>query len=187
MTTPSDNDVASLVRRAAAGDQSAWRDLVHRYSTLIWSVTRAHRLSLADAADAAQHTWTAFAEHLPTLRHPERVAGWLATTARRESLRILVLRGREVLADQLEDADPPEHGPEPQALRSARDRMLWRAFATLPERCRQLLGLLAHAPEMTYVQVSRALGIKVNSIGQTKGRCLAVLRRRFTSLNGGER
>ena len=68
-------------------------------------------------------------------------------------------------------------------LRSARDRMLWQAFAALPGRCRDLLGLLAQAPELTYPQLGRALGINVNSVGQTRGRCLALLRRRLAMVD----
>jgi RNA polymerase sigma factor (sigma-70 family) len=144
-------------------------------------VTRAHRLRGADAADASQNTWAALAEHLPRLRDPDRVAGWLATTARRECLRILLQGRREVPLEGLEIGTYEE----PAVFRTARDRLLWQAFATLPARCRQLLGLVAHAPELTYVQLSRALGIKVNSIGQTRGRCLDVLRRRLILLGGG--
>jgi DNA-directed RNA polymerase specialized sigma24 family protein len=49
----------------------------------------------------------------------------------------------------------------------------------LSQRCRQLLGLLAHAPELTYVQLSRALGLKLSSIGRTRGRCLEELRHKL--------
>lgn len=73
---------------------------------------------------------------------------------------------------------------EPRVLRDIRDRLLWDAFARLPARCRKLLGLLAHAPELTYVQLSRALGLQVASIGRTRGRCLTELRRRLTRLEG---
>ena len=62
-------------------------------------------------------------------------------------------------------------------------RDLLQAFASLPGRCRHLLGLLAQAPELTYPQLGRALGINVNSIGQTRGRCLALLRRRLAMLD----
>jgi RNA polymerase sigma factor (sigma-70 family) len=170
-----------LIHRASRGDEEAWHELVHRHAAVVWSVTRAHRLRGADAADASQNTWAALAEHLPKLRDPERVAGWLATTARRECLRILLQGRREVPLDEIEVGTYEE----PTVFRTARDKLLWQAFATLPGRCRQLLGLLAHAPELTYVQLSRALGIKVNSIGQTRGRCLDVLRRRLILLGGG--
>jgi RNA polymerase sigma factor (sigma-70 family) len=170
-----------LIDRAARGDEAAWHELVHRHASVVWSVTRAHRLRGADAADASQNTWAALAQHLPKLRNPERLAGWLATTARRECLRILLQGRREVPLDEIEI---PAY-EEPEVFRSARDKLLWQAFGALPDRCRQLLGLLVHAPELTYVQLSRALGIKVNSIGQTRGRCLQTLRRKLLLLGGG--
>jgi len=170
-----------LIHRATRGDEDAWHELVHRHAAVVWSVTRAHRLRGADAADASQNTWAALAEHLPRLRNPDRLAGWLATTARRECLRILLQGRREVPLEEMEIGSYEE----PEVFRTARDQLLWQAFETLPARCRQLLGLLAHAPELTYVQLSRALGIKVNSIGQTRGRCLDVMRRKLTLLGGG--
>lgn len=176
-------DIVELVRRARDGDQPAWRELVGRYASLVWAVAREHRLDRADAADASQNTWIALAEHLGSLRDPARIAGWLATTARRECLRIHTARRREVLADWLDEPAPDERGPEPRVLRAARDRALWRAFGLLPRRCRQLLGLFAHAPELTYAQLCAALGIKVNSIGRTRGRCLVELRRRLAVLD----
>jgi RNA polymerase sigma factor (sigma-70 family) len=170
-----------LITRATQGDEEAWQELVHRHAPIVWSVTRAHRLRGADAADASQNTWTLLAEHLPRLRRPDRLAGWLATTARRECLRILLQGRRELPLDEIDvrvEVEPP-------ALTRVRDQLLWQAFARLPTRCRQLLGLLAHAPELTYVQISRALGINLNSIGRTRGRCLEDLRRKLTLLGGG--
>ena len=76
-----------LAKAAAGGDEAAWRALVERFSGLIWSVTRAYRLGAADAADVFQTTWLRLAEHIGRLDHPEYVGAWLATTARRESLR----------------------------------------------------------------------------------------------------
>ncbi|SDC92812.1 RNA polymerase sigma factor [Actinokineospora iranica] len=176
---------AELIRRAADGDQDAWRALVDRYSVMVWRVARAHRLDHADAADVSQSTWVALAEHIGELRAPERLAAWLSTTARRESLRVLAHRGREVRAaawPDRADAAQEDRWPEATALRGARDDALWRAFASLPGRCRELLGLLAFAPELTYAQLGRALGLATGSVGTTRGRCLDVLRRKLTAL-----
>jgi RNA polymerase sigma factor (sigma-70 family) len=182
-----------LVRGVLSGDDKAWSALVREYAPLVWAVARRHRLSRADAADASQNTWIAVARRLPTLRRPERLAGWIATTARRECLKIHAARGREIPADRLDVPEPSGvvagcgvadlDGPEPAVLRSARDRLLWQAFASLPGRCRDLLGLLAQAPELTYAQLGAALGINVNSVGQTRGRCLDLLRRRLAVLD----
>lgn len=174
---------SDLVRRVLAGDDTAWAALVREYAPLVWAVARRHRLSRADAADASQNTWIAVAQRLSTLRRPDRLAGWIATTARRECLKIHAARGREIPADRVEMPEPTDGGPEPVVLRSARDRLLWQAFASLPGRCRDLLGLLAQAPELTYAQLGRALGINVNSVGQTRGRCLELLRRRLELLD----
>ncbi len=174
---------SDIVRRVLSGDDAAWSALVGRYAPLVWSVARRHRLSRADAADAAQNTWVAVAERLPTLRRPDRLAGWIATTARRECLKIHAEHGREVPADRLDAPGPADGCPEPAVLRSARDRELWRAFASLPGRCRDLLALLAQAPELTYPQLGRALGISVHSVGRTRGRCLDLLRRRLATFD----
>ena len=173
---------AELVRAAAADDQSAWQALVHRFGGLVWAVAREHGLSTSDAADVSQATWLNLARQLPNLRCPERLAGWLATTARREAARVVAARGRELPVDWLA-ATEPAAGPAPDQAVVAADaeHVLWRALAELPQRCRQLLRLVAHAPELSYAQAARALGIQLGSVGPIRGRCLAALRRKLTS------
>src|SRR5438477_2254696 len=85
-----------LVRAAARGDQAAWNELVERFQGLVWATARAHRLSRTDAADVAQTVWLRLVENLDRIREPEHLGGWLAKTARRESLRFLRLNGREL-------------------------------------------------------------------------------------------
>ncbi|PPK64539.1 sigma-70 family RNA polymerase sigma factor [Actinokineospora auranticolor] len=175
---------AELLGRAVAGDQQAWRALVQRYSRLVWRVARAHRLDAADAADVSQNTWIALTEHAAAIRMPDRLAGWLATTARRECLRVLERRGREVPVDRPGELDlaPDDSWPEVAVLRSDRDDLLWSALTALSERCRKLLGLLAFAPELTYPRLARALGLSPASVGRTRGRCLGDLRRKLALL-----
>jgi RNA polymerase sigma factor (sigma-70 family) len=141
-------------------------------------VPRSHRLSREDAADVCQTTWLALAENLSRIRRPERLGAWLVTTTRRETLTVLRLRGREVPLDPWEAADD---GPTPEERALARDAGLWRAYATLTDRCREILRLAAFAPELSFTQVAEAVGIPVNSLGATRGRCLAALRRRLGS------
>src|SRR2546430_12642359 len=152
-------ETGDLVRLARNRDQAAWNEVVHRYAGLVWRVVAVFRLDSADAKDANQNTWFALAEHLARLRTPDRLPAWLATTARRECLRVLRSRRREVplewWLDEVEDPEPA-WWPEVLVLRGARDRLLWRAFRTLPARCQRLLGLWAHAPELSYVQLGQA-------------------------------
>src|SRR5262245_3580795 len=115
-------DLGHLVRAAAQGDEAAWNAIVDRFQGLVWATVRAHRLSPADAADVAQTTWLRLVENLDRIRDPERLGGWLATTARRECLRHIRLHGRELSTDGAEvfesAADEP---PELALLTEERD------------------------------------------------------------------
>ncbi len=94
-----DADVGGLVLRAAAGDRSAWDELVSRFSGLVCAVARGHRLRSEDAAEVFQTTWLRLLENLAQLREPDRVGAWLATTARRECLRLFRQHGTERRGD----------------------------------------------------------------------------------------
>ena len=84
-----ETSIVDLVDAARRGDHRAWDALVARYGGMVWAVARAHRLCDADAADASQATWLKLLEHVGSIKDPAALGGWLATTARRECLRIL--------------------------------------------------------------------------------------------------
>ncbi|HYT09245.1 MAG TPA: sigma-70 family RNA polymerase sigma factor [Mycobacteriales bacterium] len=172
---------ASLLGRAAQGDQRAWNDLVVQHTSLLHAVARSFRLDAADVADVVQTTWLRLLEHLDRIEDPTRLVGWLVTTARRESLRVLRRGGRErpsaedFVLDRADDADPVDAG----MLRDERDRALWEAYRALPDRCRQLLRIAVYEPR-AYEEISAVLGMPVGSIGPTRRRCLTQLRALLT-------
>lgn len=171
------SEVAKLVRAAADGDQASWDRLIERYTGLVWSVVRAHRLSAADAADAVQTTWLRAVEHLDRLRDPNSVGAWLATTARHESLRAIRLGSRQLPTDMDLVPEAPDDAPiDAPMLEYERDRALWAALGQLDERCQLLLRLLITDPPVSYDEIGAALEMPIGSIGPTRGRCLARLR-----------
>jgi RNA polymerase sigma factor (sigma-70 family) len=173
------DEVADAVRRAAAGDKAAWDAIVESFSGLVWSIATSHRLGRPDAAEVVQTTWLRLIEHLDRLREPQHLGGWLATTARREALRLLRLRGREVVTDdesRFDDVPAGDESPEDALLTSERRGQLRRAFAQLPENCRRLLHLVI-VVSPPYAEVAAALDMPIGSIGPTRARCLARLRR----------
>lgn len=176
-----DAAVTELLARADAGDQAAWSALVARYTNLLWSVARAHRLGDADSGDVVQTTWLRLVEHLGRIEDPERLPGWLVTTARRECLRILARAGREVLGG-IDDAasdvvDIRAPALDTRLLTEERDAALWRCFEQLSPPCQRLLRVLMAADPPAYAQVSAALDMPIGSIGPTRMRCLDHLRR----------
>ena len=101
---------------------------------------------------------------------------WLATVARNESLRLIKRRERESLAPS-DDLDTRGFDDDIVILRTDRDARLWQAIDTLPVRCRTLLYTLETDPRPSYDEVAIALDMPQGSIGPTRGRCLARLRR----------
>jgi RNA polymerase sigma factor (sigma-70 family) len=176
-----DVPVEEVVIAARDGDQAAWRELVRRYTGMVWSLARSYGLSQHDAEDVSQTAWLQMATHIRTLKDPIAIGGWLATTTRREILRLLRRRGREVPADPLspaaEVADSIGEQGEEAVLRAERRAIIRRGFARLPEHCRALLALLIQEPPLSYVDISQALEIPRGSIGPMRARCLDRLRK----------
>jgi RNA polymerase sigma factor (sigma-70 family) len=168
-----------LLKQAADGDPRAWEELVNRYTNLLWSVARSHRLDSADAADAVQTTWLRLVEHLDRIQDPERLAGWLVTTAKHECLKTIKRSGRErphapdgAMLDTPDPGDPVDTA----LIRDERDAELWATFERLSERCRQLLRVLMSDSPPAYEAASAMLGLPIGSIGPTRMRCVQKLR-----------
>src|SRR2546430_10487192 len=51
------SEVSRLVRASAGGSETAWNELVHRYSPLVMAVTRTYQLTADDARDVSQTVW----------------------------------------------------------------------------------------------------------------------------------
>ena len=172
-------DVAAWVATAASGDKAAWNKLVDRFAPTVWAVARGHRLNAADAADVSQTTWLRLVEHLGRIEQPERIGAWLATTARRESLRVLRLSGRQVPnGDDFEQVvDTRDNSARDDALiADHRSEIVAELIAQLPVRSQTLLRLLSANSPLSYKEISEALDMPIGSIGPTRARALERLK-----------
>ena len=173
-------NLAEVVARAANGDPSAWDQLVDRFASTVWAVARAHRLSAADAADVSQTTWLRLLQNLERIEQPERVGGWLATTARRESLRLLRLSGRDLPGgEELEvvAAPSPSRTYEDHVMAPDIEKVVRELVEQLPLRSQMLLRLLSADSPLSYREISESLDMPIGSIGPTRARALEHLRR----------
>ncbi|OJF09454.1 RNA polymerase sigma factor [Couchioplanes caeruleus] len=179
-------DMTLVVGRAAAGDPEAWNEIVRRYSGRVWAVCRVHRLGPADAADVFQQTWLRALENLDSLRDPAKFGAWIGTTCRNESLAVLRrARRAQPVDDSWLDDRPGDAADDPVSsfLAADRDAELWQAFRRLSRRCRDVLRVLvveADGGRPSYELAAAALGMPIGSLGPTRGRCLAQLRRFLT-------
>jgi RNA polymerase sigma factor (sigma-70 family) len=133
--------VADLLLRISDGDPAAWDELLRRYSKLVSTTVRSFRLQEADALDAIQMTWLRFAENAHRVQFPERLGGWLATTARRECLQILrQAKLRPDFTDMMmnETVSEPSAGPEQHAIDTHNTRTLRKLIDELSPRQRTL-------------------------------------------------
>ena len=169
-----------------AGDRQALDHLVETVTPLLWRTVRETGLDTVASEDVIQTVWLALLRKADTIREPRTVVKWLLTSARREAWRVskrvradlghtgavFGVDGEELLAlPEQRDSLPDE-----TVLRDTRQRQLWHHVQALPDRCRQLLSVIAFADRPDYSHIAESLGMPVGSIGPTRGRCLAKLR-----------
>lgn len=193
MATTTNNDactyttsnIADLLSRITDGDPKAWEEILHRYSTVVSAAVRSFRLQEADALDAIQTTWLHLAQNIHRIQYPNRLGGWLATTARRECLRIL-RQGRRVptlpmtIQETLAD---PSAGPEQSVIDADTIRWLWKYVDELPPRRRAILQALFTDNHPPYTEVAVITGTSLGGIGPTRTRALQQLRQRLDQHN----
>jgi RNA polymerase sigma factor (sigma-70 family) len=181
MTTVTISDPPALLMRVVAGEPAAWQEIMHRYGEAVSATVRSFRLQEADARDAVQTTWLQLAAHASRIQHPERLGGWLVTTARRACLHIL--RQTTPSADHVpvpaDTVVDPFPGPEQLALDADATRTLWNFVSGLPPRRQSLLRALFTEHLRDYAEVARITGIPVGGVGPTRARALAQLRGRL--------
>jgi RNA polymerase sigma factor (sigma-70 family) len=186
-------DDHELVQRCRQGEQAAWSVLVRRFQRLIYTVPRTAGLPEEQAADVFQFTFERLHQHLHRLDDPQRVRAWLVTTAKRETLRLLSENRRyaSALAPSSntasaadDDADPLASVPDPAPLQDAvldalqQHHRLREAVDRLDPAARQLVELLFLQEEpLPYSEIARRLQMPEGSIGPTRARCLAKLRK----------
>jgi RNA polymerase sigma factor (sigma-70 family) len=189
MPDPISEDDAALITRCRNGDAQAWAALVHRYQRLVYAIVRRIGADEHAAADIFQTVFARLLEHLPGLTQPERLQAWIVTTTKREALRSRHVAQRTVSLTRTDDDGDAvvfeDSLPDPAPLtEAALDHLqqldlLRDGLERLDKRCRDLLTLLFSDDDAraAYDEVARRLAVPVGSIGPTRSRCLAKLRR----------
>jgi RNA polymerase sigma factor (sigma-70 family) len=176
--TPRHQRLTALFIAARGGHRDSLEEIVAELSPLLWHVARAQGLDYETAQDAVQYAWLRLVQDLERIREPAALTAWLVTTVKREAWRIRAAARTETPSPDAAIAQglPPVPGAEDDVLLTERHREVWRAVHRLPERCRNLLRVVAFTPRPDYDQVSAALDMPRGSVGPTRARCLDKLR-----------
>ena len=176
----------SLAERAArefsayrAGDEQRMSALVDLLTPVLWHLARGAGLDRDTAEDVVQTGWLRLVEHAATIHDPRTVLAWLGTTVRREAWRRRSDQRTMPASDEVIAADrpAPDDPVDETVVRREDLRVLLRHYRALSPRCQQILRVICCGGPPDYAALSEALGMPVGSIGPTRGRCLAALRR----------
>ena len=193
-----ETDLTDLVTAAQGGCATSWREIVNRFDDRLQRVARARGLDGPTAKDVVQQTWLAAVTNIETLRSAQALGGWLRSILHRECLKALSLRQRE--APRMDDTQligsmkgqtvvmrTEPRSPEEETLQREQRMLMQTAQRRLSRRDQDLLTLLVIEPPLPYIEISRRLGMPIGSIGPTRARCFARLRRELAALdvNGG--
>ena len=183
----------ALVRRAQAGDDQAFGQLVERNRRAVYRAAFAALGSAEDAEDVAQETFVAVYQKLQGFRGESAFRTWLLAIAWRKALdrRRSVTRWlRMTVANERPDGDDRdlvEHMPDSRRTQeedlSAEDlqRTVKRLIGTLPRKLRDAL-LLSGSGEYSYEQIGSMLGIPVGTVKWRVSEARRMLKRKLASV-----
>jgi RNA polymerase sigma factor (sigma-70 family) len=163
---------AALVARCRTGDESAWAELVNRFSRYVYAIaTQGFSLRADDAEDVFQEVFARTYQHLDRLRDDEAIRPWIAQLTRRLSIDKIRAASREQLSD--EEIEPPGFDETFDRLDEALS--VREALAQLSESCQEILDRF-FARDESYQTIGETLEIPSGTIASRISRCLAKLR-----------
>lgn len=163
-----------LVKRACDGNDAAWQALCERLKNVAWKTINRFRMPMEDRKDVFAVTFLRLYTHIRTIEQPDRLPGWVATTASNEAKQLLRRQGKYELVETFDEYPSFDDDGVEEHL-SDRDRQRVReGVRQLGEKCQKLLRLVSIGASMK--TIAAETGMPHGSIGPTRRRCLDNLR-----------
>lgn len=191
-------DDAELVRRAKAGELSAFEALTARHEQRVYALARRILHNEQDAEDVTQQTFLSALENLAGFREEARFSTWLLRIATHAALKVLrKRRGLDVVSldDTTDLAPDTDHIPHPEYIAYWREsperlvqnretlRLIEEALAELDEKHR-LVFLLRDVQGLSVRETAEVLGITEVNVKVRLLRARLQLRERLTRAFG---
>jgi RNA polymerase sigma-70 factor (ECF subfamily) len=174
----------AVVASVLAGDREAFRVLVERYSTMIFSLAFRITGNREDADDVVQETFLRAYRALGRFQSQSTFATWLYRIATNAALDLLDRRRTQPQpAPVYEDEDPPEAtleshyaDPEREVLGGELKRRVDAAMKTLTPTERTAF-VLRHFEEKSIDEIAAAMNVRAGTAKQSIFRAVAKVRR----------
>ena len=182
------DDDGALLERCLAGDERAYRDLVERYQSRVFSLAFRMVRQREDAEDLTQATFVRMFRAAERYDPNRPFAAWLFTIAsrlcidhlRRRRLPSVSLSRGEPGSEEEWTADVVDPGPRPEevAARHAEERRVRELIQSLPPHYR-IVVMLRHQEDFSYEEIASTLNLPLGTVKARIHRARALLRGRI--------
>lgn len=173
-TTTLENE-PELLRRAQAGDEEAFGELMRAYYERVFRTVVGVVRDEHDARDVCQEVWIAVWKNLATFRGDAKFSTWVHPIAVRRAIDSLrrrkkwlhrflpFLGGDDVAAETAPEPIATDTDPRDGSERSERKERFERALATLPEKHRTVL-VLREVEGLSYDEIAKTLDCRPGTV-----------------------
>lgn len=192
-TEPVEVSDLDLVRRAQAGDDDAFGELVERNRRAVFRAVLAALGSPAEADDVAQEAFVTAYRKLDSFRGEAAFRTWVLAIAWRKALdrrksmtrwlRLTVAppENEGEVTDWIEQMPGDTRSQEDQLAGAQLQETVKRLIRTLPRKLRDAL-LLAGSGEYTYEQIGHILGVPVGTVKWRVSEARRVLKQKMAAV-----
>ena len=174
-------DHENLVRRAAAGDVTAFVELTRRFQHFAFGSALALIRDFQQAEDVVQEAFLAAWLALPNLADAAAFPGWLRGIVRHHAFRVLRRRDHALPLAEADQIASDEPGPEHQVEQRQRAATVLNAMADLPATLREP-AMLFFVHECSHQDIAIFLNLSATTVNNRLHAARSKLKRRMLTM-----
>jgi RNA polymerase sigma-70 factor (ECF subfamily) len=174
-------DHKNLVRRAAAGDVTAFVELTRRFQHFAFGSALALVRDFQQAEDVVQEAFLAAWSTLPNLADPDAFPGWLRSIVRHQAFRVLRRKDQALPLVEADHVASDEPGAEHRIEQRQRAATVLRAIAGLPDSLREP-AMLFFVHECSHQDIATFLNLSVTTVNNRLHAVRLKLKRRMLTM-----
>ena len=170
----------ALVKRVLSGDREAYRGIVDRHRARIYYLGLKFFHSPENAEDFAQEVFLRSYEKLSTFRGRSPFSAWLYRLAYNLAVNHYHLARRRLAATVPEEIEDTSETPEARFVKKEERQRIIGMMRDLPDVYNVVLKM-HYYDGLTYEEISRSMGIPINTVKSHVHRAKKILARKMVS------